>query len=148
MSGQHQQPVILLVEDNPDDADLIAYAFRKAGIAATLRIVEDGEKAVDYLAGTGAHADRDLSPFPVLVLLDLKLPRKSGFEVLDWMRRTAATRLLTVVVLTSSNQHADVRRAYEIGANSYLVKPVSRDALLEMVRTLNYYWLFLNQPAA
>jgi CheY-like chemotaxis protein len=68
--------------------------------------------------------------------------------VLDWMRRTAATRLLTVVVLTSSNQHADVRRAYEMGANSYLVKPVSRDALLDMVRTLNYYWLFLNQPAA
>jgi CheY-like chemotaxis protein len=146
--SQQQRPLILLVEDNPDDADLIAYAFRKAGIAAELRVVDDGEKAVDYLAGTGPYADRDLNPVPVLVLLDLKLPRRSGFEVLAWMRQHPSTSLLTVVVLTSSNQDADVRRAYVLGANSYLVKPVSRDALLDMVRTLNYYWLFLNQPAA
>jgi CheY-like chemotaxis protein len=146
--SQQQRPLILLVEDNPDDADLIAYAFRKAGIAAELRVVDDGEKAVDYLAGAGPYADRDLNPVPVLVLLDLKLPRRSGFEVLAWMRQHPSTSLLTVVVLTSSNQDADVRRAYVLGANSYLVKPVSRDALLDMVRTLNYYWLFLNQPAA
>lgn len=133
---------ILLVEDNEDDADLIQRAFRKASIANPVVVAGDGDAALDVLRT--AEAD-DL---PILVLLDLKLPRRSGFEVLEWIRGNPATRRLTVVVLTSSRQSADVGRAYDLGANSYLVKPVGSDALVEMVRALNLYWLVLNQVSS
>jgi CheY-like chemotaxis protein len=136
---------ILLIEDNPDDAELIEYAFEKAGVANPLVAVADGDAAVAYLGGTGAYADRTRHPLPALVLLDLKLPRRSGFEVLRFLRSQEATRHTPVVVLTSSNQHDDIQRAYEVGANSYLVKPVGRDALIEMVKSLNAYWIKLNQ---
>lgn len=135
---------ILLVEDNSDDADLIEYAFEKAGVANPLLAVADGDAAVDYIGGTGAYADRTRHPLPALILLDLKLPRRSGFEVLRFVRSQKATRHTPVVVLTSSNQHDDIQRAYEAGANSYLVKPVSRDALIEMVKSLDAYWIKLN----
>jgi len=136
---------ILLIEDNPDDTELIEYAFEKAGVANPLVAVADGDAAVAYLGGTGAYADRTRHPLPALVLLDLKLPRRSGFEVLRFLRSQEATRHTPVVVLTSSNQHDDIQRAYEVGANSYLVKPVGRDALIEMVKSLNAYWIKLNQ---
>lgn len=136
---------ILLVEDNPDDAELIAYAFDKVGIANPLVTVADGDAAVAYIDGTGAYADRLRYPLPALILLDLKLPRRSGFEVLAFVRAQQATRHTVVVVLTSSNQQADIERAYGLGANSYLVKPVSRDKLVELVRSLDVYWLKLNQ---
>jgi len=136
---------ILLVEDNPDDAELIEYAFEKAGVANPLVAVADGDAAVDYIGGTGAYADRARHPLPALILLDLKLPRRSGFEVLRFARGQVATRHTPVVVLTSSNQHDDIQRAYEVGANSYLVKPVGRDALIEMVKSLDAYWIKLNQ---
>lgn len=135
---------ILLVEDNSDDADLIEYAFEKAGVANPLLAVADGDAAVDYIGGTGAYADRTRHPLPALILLDLKLPRRSGFEVLRFVRSQKATRHTPVVVLTSSNQHDDIQCAYEAGANSYLVKPVSRDALIEMVKSLDAYWIKLN----
>ena len=142
------QSIILLVEDDPDDIELIEYAFGKAGITNTLAVVTDGDAAVSYVDGLGAYADRRLHPLPSLFLLDLKLPKRSGFEVLERIRGTEATRRTPVVVLTSSNQEPDIRQAYDLGANSYLVKPVGHDALLAMVRSLEAYWLKLNQTAA
>jgi len=139
---------ILLIEDNPDDAELLEYAFRKAGIANPLFAVTDGDAAVEYVGGTGAYADRRRHPLPELILLDLKLPRRSGFEVLGFIRGQEATRHTPVVVLTSSSQHGDIQRAYEAGANSYLVKPVGRNTLIEMARSLEAYWIKLNHGVA
>ena len=136
---------ILLIEDTRDDVLLIQRAFRKAGLNVRVHVVNDGEAAVDYLAGKGAYADREQHPLPVLVLLDLKLPRRSGFEVLTWIREQPLLKRLSVVMLTSSDQMPDVNRAYDLGASSYLVKPVEFDALLEMVKTLDLYWLLLNR---
>jgi CheY-like chemotaxis protein len=137
-------PQVLLVEDSPDDSLLIRRAFKKAGLAPPVH-VEDGEEAVAYLAralASGAHATTAL---PGLILLDLKLPRKSGLEVLAWLRVQDTLRRLPVVVLTSSREAPDVRRAYDLGANSYLVKPVGFEALLQLVETLGLYWLKLNE---
>jgi CheY-like chemotaxis protein len=139
---------ILLVEDNPDDAELVRYAFEKVAIGNPLVSLSDGDAAVEFLIGAGVYADRKRHPLPALILLDLKLPRRSGFEVLRFIRDQQATRHTPVVVLTSSNQQDDIRRAYEDGANSYLIKPVGRDALIEMVRSLNAYWIKLNQVDA
>src|SRR5207249_5534648 len=107
----------------------------------------DGDEAVEYLGGTGRYQDRTRYPLPALVLLDLKLPRKNGIEVLHWLRQQPALRRLPVVVLTSSKEPNDVNRAYDQGANSYLVKPLGFDALLNLVRSLNVYWLSLNEKA-
>ena len=135
---------VLLVEDNNDDADLILHAWRRAGIRNAVERADDGEKACARLSDPAL-------PLPGLVLLDLKLPRRSGHEVLGWIRARPeeALRRLVVVVLTSSDQERDVRQSYDLGANSYLVKPVRSQALLDMVRNLNAYWLELNRiPAA
>ena len=132
---------ILLVEDNPDDVLLMKRALKKANLVNPLQVVEDGEQAIAYLAGEGQYADRAAYPLPVLVLLDLKLPRKSGLEVLQWVRQQPGLKRLRVVVLTSSNQKADINQAHELGANSYLVKPGTIDSLIEMVKTLNLYWM-------
>ena len=137
--------VILLVEDDPNDAALIKRAFRKANLVNPVHQLENGEDSVAYLAGGGEFADRASFPLPVLVLLDLKLPRKSGHEVLAWMRAQPGLKRLPVAVLTSSRESADVNRAYDLGANSYLVKPVSFENLVEMVRALDVYWLILNE---
>lgn len=137
---------VLLVEDNPDDALLMQRAFRMAGFENGIQIVTDGQKAIDYLSGEGIYRDREQYPLPRLMLLDLKMPCKSGLEVLSWVREQADLKRLVVVVLTSSNQSIDIYWAYELGANSYLVKPVSFQNLLEMVTTLKLYWLKLNQP--
>lgn len=139
------QPPILLVEDDPNDVLLIRRAFTKARLANPVQSVEDGDQAVSYLAGAGPYADRQSYPLPVVVLLDLKLPRRSGLDVLAWLRQQEGLRRLPVVVLTSSRESADVNRAYDLGANSYLVKPVTFDALLELVQTLQLYWLMLNE---
>lgn len=136
---------ILLVEDTRDDVLLIQRAFRKADLNVRMHVVNDGEAAIDYLAGNGAYADREQTPLPVLVLLDLKLPRRSGFEVLTWIREQPLLKRLPVVILTSSDQMQDVNRAYDLGANSYLVKPVEFNALMEMVKTLDLYWLLWSQ---
>ena len=140
--------IILLVEDNPDDAELIQYAFEKAGTQNPLVIVTNGDAAVDYIGRTGAYADRKGHPLPELILLDLKLPRRSGFEVLSFIREHKPTRHTPVVVLTSSGQNEDIVRSYELGANSFLVKPIGRNALIEMVRTLKAYWIRLNHGVA
>jgi CheY-like chemotaxis protein len=138
---------ILLVEDEPDDADLLIRAFRKAGIENPVRHVEDGDAAVAYLAGEAPFGNRQESPLPIVVLLDLKLPRRSGFEVLAWLQDQPALRRLPVVVLTSSGQLDDVNRAYDLGANSYLVKPITTAALHDTVRAVHAYWIGLNRPA-
>ena len=136
---------ILLVEDDPNDIILIQRAFKKASITNPLNVVEDGEKAIAYLDGKGPYGDREKYPLPMLLLLDLKLPRKSGHEVLEWLRQQPMLKRMTVVVLTSSQQSSDINRAYDLGVNSYLVKPVTFDALVEMVKNLNFYWMILNE---
>jgi CheY-like chemotaxis protein len=137
---------ILLVEDEPNDVFLIERAFNKCDFQHILRAVHDGEQAIAYLSGTKEFADRHKFPLPSLILLDLKLPRRSGLEVLAWLRaRHDCLKRLPVVVLTSSKQSSDVNRAYELGANSYLVKPVAFDGLLELVKALNGYWSRFNE---
>jgi CheY-like chemotaxis protein len=137
---------VLLVEDEPDDAILMRRAFQKANVGIPLQIVHDGEEAISYLSGQSEFADRDRFPLPSLILLDLKLPRKSGLEVLGWIRsRPTGLRRLNVIVFSSSSQSADVNRAYELGANSYIVKPLDFDRLLDLVKTLDLYWLILNE---
>jgi CheY-like chemotaxis protein len=136
---------ILLVEDDANDVLLIRRAFAKADIQNLVHTVEDGDAAVAYLAGEGTYADRDDHPLPAVVLLDLKLPRRSGLEVLEWVRTVPGLRRLPIVVLTSSRESTDVNRAYDLGANSYLVKPVGFDALSDLVRILRGYWLEWNE---
>lgn len=139
---------VLLVEDDPDDAALIEHAFKKAGIVNPLIVVADGEKAINYLLGNSVYSDRDAYPLPGLMLLDLKLPRRSGFEVLAILRANDGIKRIPVVVLTSSGQEADIKRAYDAGANSYLVKPVGGDALVAMVQSLHAFWIKLNRSTA
>lgn len=136
---------VLLVEDDENDRLLIERAFDKGRIANPIKAVTNGEDAVAYLAGTGEFANREQFPLPVLMLLDLKLPRKSGLEVLAWVREQAGLKRLPVVVLTSSRETSDINRAYDLGANSYLVKPVGFENLFELAKSLNLYWLMLNE---
>ncbi|MDY7031651.1 MAG: response regulator [Thermodesulfobacteriota bacterium] len=140
-----EQNTILLIEDDPNDIILIKRAFTKANIANPIHVVEDGEEAIAYLAGKGQYTNKEKYPLPILILLDLKIPRKSGHEVLEWLRSQPGLKRLTVVVLTSSQQINDINRAYDLGANSYLVKPVTFDRLLDMVKALNFYWFILNE---
>lgn len=136
---------ILLVEDDANDVFLLRRAFTKAGIESGLHTVADGEEAVSYLAGEGKFSDRDQHPLPQLVLLDLKLPRRSGLEVLEWVRARPELRRIPVIVLTSSRESRDVNRAYDLGANSYLVKPVSFEDLLSLTQALDRYWVAWNE---
>lgn len=136
---------ILLVEDDSNDVLLIERTFSQSKVDIPLRVVRDGDDAVTYLLGEGMYRDRSQYPLPSLVLLDLKLPRRSGLEVLEWMRQQPVIRRIPVVVLTSSRENTDIDRAYELGVNSYLQKPVSYDALHELVRALDIYWLKFNQ---
>jgi CheY-like chemotaxis protein len=144
MSAQPRS--ILLIEDSADDALLVQRAFRKLGGETRIRVLDNGEKAVAYLGGEGDFADRVRFPLPDLMLLDLKLPRRSGFEVLEWLRGQPGLRRLPVVVLTGSREAADVERAADLGANSYLVKPVGFDALLELVDAFQSYWRLNEWP--
>lgn len=140
-----QAETILLVEDDSNDVLLIQRSFRTARLANPLQVVVDGEEAVAYLSGQGPYADRERSPLPVMMLLDLKLPRKSGFEVLEWLRQQPGLKRLPVVVLTGSQETTDIDRAYDLGVNSYLVKPVTATGLLDMVKAFDLYWLILNE---
>jgi CheY-like chemotaxis protein len=135
---------LLLVEDNEDDAFLMQRALKQAEIENPLYVVRDGEQAVDYLAGNGGFNDRELYPFPALVFLDLKLPFKSGHEVLAWIRQNAELAELVVVILTSSDEPSDIDRAYKLGANSYLVKPPTLGQLRDLAESFKWYWLKYN----
>jgi CheY-like chemotaxis protein len=136
---------ILLVEDNADDVCLMRRAWKKAHMRFPLIAVENGQQGIDYLAGLGRFQEREKFPFPGLVLLDLKLPLQSGLKVLEWIRAQPRLSALPVVVLSSSKNNADIEKAYDLGVNSYLVKPGSVDLLLDLVTAINLYWLNLNQ---
>jgi CheY-like chemotaxis protein len=140
------EEVILVVEDNPDDQHLLARAFRKAQVKVPLRFANDGDEALSALGHETPSGEPAL--WPVVILLDLKLPRRSGFQVLEWLKAHPALRRVPVVVLTSSREDQDLQRAYDLGVNSYLVKPTRGDALLQMVQQIDAYWLRLNEPAS
>ena len=133
--------VILIVEDREDDVLLMRKSFEKAGLPNPIKIVRDGEEALAYLSGEGKYASRDEYPLPSLILLDLKLPRMDGFEVITWIRKQEGIRAIPVVVLTSSSQLRDVNRAYELGANSFFVKEFDFQNSVDLTRLLERYWL-------
>lgn len=136
---------ILLVEDNPDDELLTTMALKQGNVKNEIVVVRDGAEALDYLFGTGTHAGRDIRQKPHLILLDLKLPKVDGLEVLERIRANPTTRSLPVVILTSSREQQDLVRGYEGGANSYVVKPVDIAQFREAIRQLGLYWLVLNE---
>lgn len=140
-----EQKKILLVEDNPDDEELTILALQESKLLNEIVVVHDGVEALDYLFGRGPYAGRDLSMQPQVVLLDLKLPRLSGLDVLRQLRADHRTRLLPVVVLTSSSEEEDIVRSYELGANSYVRKPVEFHQFVDAVQRLGLYWLLMNQ---
>jgi CheY-like chemotaxis protein len=139
------RPVILLVDDNPHDVVLIRLAFRKGGIIDPIKLVKDGGEAVRYLNGEGVYADRQIHPLPTLVLLDLKMPGTSGFEVLRWIREQPHLQELKAVVMTGSNENEDIQKAYDLGADSYLVKPANFSELVRMMSSLKRF--FPQHPA-
>jgi two-component system response regulator len=141
-----EEKIILLVEDNPDDVKLTERALNKAHVLNKLVVAKDGAEALDYLFGTGNWADRDLSTMPQVVLLDLKLPKIDGLEVLRRIRADRRTKLLPVVILTSSKEEKDIISGYAMGANSYIRKPVNFNQFADSVRQLGLYWLILNEP--
>lgn len=137
-------PVILLVEDNPDDVLLVRRAVKKAALELAMPVVRDGDEAVNYLDGTNDFADRQRYPLPSLILLDLKLPKRPGLDVLRWIRAQPALSGTPVVVLTSSTEEEDLQTAYARGANSYLQKPVAFSALVQLLGVLDLYWFRTN----
>jgi len=137
--------VILLVEDNPSDVKLTRRALEQNQIVNKVIVAEDGREALDYLSGAGQYASRDVRDFPAVVLLDLKLPKIDGLEVLKEIRSNELTRLIPVVILTSSDQEEDLIASYKLGANSYIRKPVDFHQFAEAVRNLGMYWLLLNE---
>jgi len=142
-----EEKVILLVEDNPDDEQLTLRALKKNNIKNEVIVTRDGVAALDYLFGTGEYAGRDLNITPQVILLDLKLPKIDGFEVLKRLRADERTKLLPVVILTTSNEEQDRLKGYGLGANSFIRKPVEFDRFIEAVRQLGLYWLVLNEKA-
>ena len=139
------QKVILLIEDNPDDEELTLLAFQKCKVANEVVVAQDGVEALDYLFATGPHAGRDVAAIPQVCLLDLKLPKVDGLEVLRRIRADPRTRRLPVVILTSSKQEQDLIECYDLGANSYIHKPVEFERFLEVVKQIQLYWLVLNE---
>jgi two-component system response regulator len=136
---------ILLVEDNPQDIELTIRALKKRNLANSVYVVEDGAEALDFLFGRGKYDRRDVQKNPRLVLLDLKLPKLNGLEVLRTLKQDPRTRSIPVVMVTSSREDPDITAAYELGANSYVVKPVDFDAFVEAMSSLGFYWLLVNQ---
>jgi two-component system, response regulator len=139
---------ILLVEDNPNDAELTQRALKKAHVTNEIHVVRDGAEALEFLFGEGAYAGRAGSALPRVVLLDLKLPKVDGLEVLRRLKSEDRTRKIPVVVLTSSREESDLVASYHLGANSYIVKPVDSDKFFDAVHEIGLYWLLLNEPAS
>lgn len=138
--------LIMVVEDNPDDEELTLRALRQGKVANDIVVTRDGSEALEFMFGTGKYAGRDLSRMPAVILLDLKLPKLSGLEVLQRLRADERTRLIPIVVLTSSSEDEDMLRSYQFGANSYVRKPVEFSAFASAVGQLGVYWMLLNQP--
>jgi CheY-like chemotaxis protein len=132
--------VILIAEDNPEDAELMREALRRAGIHARAQYVTDGEEAISYLSGSGEYQDREANPLPRMILLDLKMPRKDGLEVLEWIKANPHLKRIPTLMLSSSNLSRDVERAYEFGANTYFMKPNNLNDLVEVLKSLKSYW--------
>lgn len=139
MTDSTARPMILLVDDNPHDVVLIRLAFRKVGIIDTIQLVKDGTEAMRYISGEGSYGDRHQFPIPTLVLLDLKMPQTSGFEVLQWIRKQAHLDSVVVVVMSGSRNDADIERAYSLGANMYLIKPSRFEDLVRLMESLKDY---------
>lgn len=137
---------ILLVEDNPNDVTLTLRALRKHNLSNRIHVIRDGAEALEFIFGTGAYAERGLEPTPKVVLLDLKLPKVDGLEVLQRIKTDSRTRVIPVVVLTSSREQRDIVESYQLGVNSYIVKPVDFEQFTEAMRQLGLYWVLLNQP--
>ncbi len=137
---------ILLVEDNPDDEELTLVGLKKSGLLNEVKVVRDGEEALNFLFATGEFEDRDPNSVPSVILLDLKLPKLGGFEVLQRIRANPVTRSVPVVMLTSSNEEEDVVASYKMGANSFVRKPVEFNRFTDAVRQLGLYWMLLNEP--
>lgn len=137
---------ILLIEDNPDDIELLQLALSSNRIANTIDIVTDGAEALDYLFCTGKYADRSKEAIPTLILLDLQLPKIGGLEVLKEIRKNNQTKLIPVIIFTSSNEERDIVESYSLGANSYVRKPVDADQFARAVQELQLYWLLINEP--
>ena len=137
---------ILLVEDNPDDVELTLRALKQYNIKNEIAVVRDGVEALDYLFATGAYSDRDTTAMPAVVILDLKLPKVDGLEVLQRIRADERTKLVPVVILTSSKEEGDMVNGYKLGANSYVRKPVDFTQFIEATRQLGLYWLVINEP--
>ncbi len=138
---------ILLAEDNQNDAELTIRELRKHNMANNLVHVKDGEEALDFIFGNGQYTSRkDSIHFPKVILLDIQMPKVNGIEVLQVIKKDPRTLTIPVVILTSSKEHPDVQRCYELGANSYIVKPVNFESFAESIRHLGFYWLLLNQP--
>ena len=144
--AEHREKPILLVEDNQDDEELALRALRKSNISNPIVVCRDGAEALDYVFGAGKYAGRNAADFPAMMLLDLKLPKVDGLTVLKRIRADERTRLMPVVVLTSSNQEADIVRSYELGANSYVRKPIEFEQFMDAVNQLGLYWLLVNEP--
>ena len=141
----NDQPVVLIAEDSDNDVVMLRRAFRQASITAPIQYVSDGEQAIAYLHGDGKFARRDEFPLPDLLLLDLKMPRKNGFDVLEWLRDQPSLRHLRVVVLTTSEELRDVNRAYALGAASFLTKPVNFVEFKDTIQAMYNYWVALNR---
>ncbi|HXS15631.1 MAG TPA: response regulator [Polyangiaceae bacterium] len=146
MSSANRDSVILLVEDNPHDEELTLRALKKSNVVNEVVVARDGAEALDYLRATGKYSDRNIEDTPQVVLLDLKLPKIDGLEVLRTIREDPRIRLIPVVILTSSIEEQDVVKGYGLGANSYIRKPVDFTQFTEAVRQLGMYWLLMNQP--
>jgi len=136
---------ILLVEDNPEDIELTLRALKKSKLANNVVVAEDGEEALDFIFARGKYSERSVTHSPKVILLDLKLPKISGIEVLREIKKDPRTSLIPVVVLTSSTQETDIEESYKLGANSYIVKPVNFENFIESLRQMNDYWLVLNR---
>ena len=145
MNTESPSGCILQVEDDENDMLLMQYALRNAGVATPLSWVADGQAAIDYLSGVGAYGDRGRYPMPNLVLLDIKLPRRSGMEVLHWIRQRTEYRRIVIVMFTASAYQAEIDEAYAVGANSFVTKPAGADELTALIRLLHTYWFTMNQ---
>ena len=143
-SGSRAIDVVLVAEDHEDDVVLLRWAFAKAGVPNPIHIVRDGLECVAYLSGTGKYANRDEYPLPVLLLVDLKMPNMDGFEVLHWVRHNPGLKRLPIVVLTTSEDVFDINRAYELGANSFLIKTLDIQTFADLAEQLGRYWLSLS----
>jgi len=138
---------VLLVEDDLNDIFLVKRAFKMADIPNPLQVVTDGQEAISYLSGEGKYADREAHPLPSLIVMDIKMPRKSGFEVLEWVKRSERPlRRIPIVIVSSSDNPSDINRAYELGANAYMVKPMNFRAVEHLFESITHYWVECAKP--